>query len=112
MNEDNEDKGTINWAERHDVVAILRSVGPGKRQLRLGFFGNTDLVITLWGVEQPHPCAIAECQMNSRITARNGVRNDARDLIERNEINTEAPNKVIDVGDVLLMRFRCEQGFE
>ena len=69
-------------------------------------------MITLWGVKQPHPCAIAECQMNSRIAARNGVRNDACDLIERNEIYTEAPNKVIDVGDVLLMRFGCEQDFE
>ena len=112
MNEDNEDGGTIDWAERHDVVAILRSVGPGKRQLRLGLFGNTDLVITLWGVEQPQPCAIAKCQMNGRIAARGGVRNDVCDLIEWNEINAEAPNEVIDVGDVLLMRFRCEQGFE
>ena len=50
--------------------------------------------------------------MSSSIAARDGVRNDARDLIERNEIHTEAPNEVIDVGDVLLMRFGCEQGFE
>ena len=50
--------------------------------------------------------------MKGRIAARGGVRNDMCDLIERNEIDTEAPNEVIDVGDVLLMRFRCEQGFE
>ena len=51
MNEDNEDGGTIDWAKWHDVVAILRSVRPGERELRLRFGGNTDLMIALWGVE-------------------------------------------------------------
>lgn len=69
-------------------------------------------MIALRGVEEPHPDAIAECQMNSRIATRNGISNDARDLVKRNEIDTEAPHEVIDIGDMLLVRLRCEQGFE
>ena len=50
--------------------------------------------------------------MDSRIATRDWIRNDACDLVKRDEINTESPNEVLDVGDVLLMRFWCEQGFE
>jgi hypothetical protein len=50
--------------------------------------------------------------VNSRVVTKNRVRNDACDLIEQNIIDTEAPNKVVDVADMLLMGLRGKECFE
>ena len=69
-------------------------------------------MVALRCVPHPHPAAIAESEVDSRITARDRVSDWSSDLVEWNIIDAKSPYKISDVADVFLMRLWREQGFK
>ncbi len=62
-------------------------------------------------VIQPHPKTL-ERSIYGTITMGDWVRNQPRDLIERNVVYAESPNKIFNVLDIFLMGLRGKQGLE
>ena len=84
-------------------------MGAGKGQFCLRRFSHTDLVEARDSIHKPFVLRATKGVSNSFVTARDGHRNDLGDQVERDVIDTEAPDKVIDVSDIFLMKFRCNQ---
>ncbi len=63
-------------------------------------------------VVHPQELTRTESHANGYIASRNGEGDQPSDLVEWDIVDAKSPNKVIDVGNMLLMRLGCEKGFE
>ena len=78
----------------------------------MGVLCDTDLMISHGGVKKPHPKATAEREVDGRVAAGDRISNWLSNRIERNIIDAEAPHKIVDVADMLLVWLRRKKGFE
>ena len=112
MDESDKCRRAINWAEWHHVIGPFGSVRAGKRQLYLGLLLDADLMITLRCIPQPHPAAVAEGEVDGRITARDRVSNGSSNLVEWDIIDAKSPHQIGNMADVFLVWLRREQGLK
>ncbi len=89
-------------------VCPFNSVNPLERQLLLARTVHGKLMITHRRVEHPPPFATAELVEYRRITTWDGVCDDSSYAAEWDAADTEVPNKVVDVQDVLLVGLGCK----
>ena len=104
----------IEWTEGHDNITVLLEVGPVKGSLFLVRAINCDLMITGFGVETDEKEAAAFPiveDVESIVAARDGVQEGVGDAVQWAVIDTPAPDEVVDVVDVLLVRFGCKEAF-
>ncbi len=91
------------------VYVHLIASTPLECQLLLASTGHRKLMIAHWRVEHPPPFfTTAKLVEYHRITSGDGVCDDASYAIEWDVVDTEAPNKVFDVADVLLVGLGCK----
>ena len=65
-------------------------------------------MIAHWCIEHPPPFATAKLVEYRRITSGDGVCNDVSYAIEWDVVDTEVPNEVFNVADVLLVGLGCK----
>ena len=107
MNKGYESGGAVNWTKRHNIVCPLGSIGTGKGQLHLGVGCDANLMVTHWGIKQPHPKAAAKCEVDGRVAVGNRIGDQLSDQIERDIVDAKSPHKIFDIANVLLVRLRC-----
>jgi hypothetical protein len=99
---------TISWPEWYDSVCPFDRVNPLECQLLLARTVHRELMIAHWRVEHPPPFTTAKFVEYRRITSGDGICDDASYAVEWDVVDTEAPNKVFDVADVLLVELGCK----
>ena len=74
-------------------------------------WGHADLMIPGGRVHEPLEFGTTEASLNCVIATRHGIGYNPRHGVERDVIDAEAPNKVVDVGDRFLVGLRGKQAF-
>ena len=69
-------------------------------------------MVALRCIPHPHPAAIAESEVDGRITARDRVSDGLSDLVEWNIIDAKLPHTIGNMADVFLVRLQREQGLK
>ena len=105
MHERNECSGSVGRPKWHYIPGPLDSVGPLEREFLLAIRLHSKLMIPHWGVEKPVKFRVGGSEY-SGIAPWDGVLYLASNCVERDVIDAETPNKVVNVEDVFLMRFR------
>ncbi len=95
----------ICWPKRHNIVGPLYGVDPLKRELFLTRKRNGKLMISHRRVKHPDEFPHTKLDKHCSITSRDRVSDDLSNTVKGNVINTEAPDKIINVLDVLLVGF-------
>ena len=98
----------ISWTKWHDGVCLFDRVNPLECQYLLARTVHCELMIAHWRVKYPPPFAMAKLIEYCRITSGDGVCDDASYAVEWDVVDTEAPNEVFDVADVLLVGLGCK----
>jgi hypothetical protein len=109
------DKGSlpIGWLKRHDCVGLFDGINSLKSKLLLTCCeSNCKLMITHWCIKHPAPLPLTKLVVNCGIAPRNQVCNKMSDRVKGDIINAEAPNKVINASNMLLMWVSCEDCFK
>ena len=94
---------TISWPKWHDHVCPFDCINPLECQFLLACFFHSELMIAHRRVKHPPPFATAKLVECRRITSWDGVCYDGSNAVEWDVIDTKAPNKVLDVTDMLLV---------
>jgi hypothetical protein len=102
----------VDWPKWHNIICPLRSVWAGKGQLFLRTLSHVNLMIALWCVPHPVPEGHAEGKVDCGVATGDDVCVYSCDLIERDVIDAKSPYKVINIGDMFLMRFWGKESLE
>lgn len=104
----------IQWAKGHDNVTVFLEVGSVEGSLFLirAIYGY--LMIAGFGVEADEEKTATFTVMKnteSVVAARDGMKERSGDSVQRSEVDAEPPNKVVNIIDVLLVRFGGKEAF-
>ncbi len=101
----NESSRPVCWPKRHDIVGPLYGMNPLKGELFLTCKSNGKLIISHRRVKHLDEFPHTKLDKHHSITLWDRVSDDTSSTVKGNVINTEAPDKIIDVLDVLLVGF-------
>ncbi len=87
------------------IVGSLYGVDPLKRELFLTCKSNSKLMISHRRIKHPDEFPHTKLDKHRSITSWDRVSHNLSNTIKGNVINTEVPDKIIDVLDVLLVGF-------
>ena len=107
-----EGRGAIYRPKRRDSIRPLDCIGALKSEFRLTGGRNSELVIPHGRVEYPEPSAATARSHDRCVTMGNWVSDDTCDLVEGDVVDAKAPNKVVYIVDMLLMRLWGQETFK
>ncbi len=96
----------VGWTKWHYCVSSLYSINPLKGKLLLTLLCNSELMIPHRRVKHPNESPHAEFDKDCSIASGDGVSNNTLDALQGNIVDTETPNEVLNILDMLLMGFR------
>ncbi len=102
----------ISWSKGHHHVSPLNCIRALEGKFFLTSKCDCQLMVAGWGVVQPHPMPHPKFFGHSQITAWDCVCNDLSDGIQWDEVHAKLPDKVVDMANMLLVKFRCKYGLE
>ena len=114
MHDSGVDSRGVEWAKGHDDVAVFLEIRSVEGSLFLIRAEYGDLMIARFGVEADEKEAATFTVVEAVkcvITARDRVKKGSGDTVEGTEIDAEAPDEIIDVVNMFLVRFGCEKTF-
>ena len=104
--------GGIEWTKGHDFVSVFVPVGAEESKFLLIGSPNGDLVIAGFGVkaDEVNTTAGTVTEIVKGVVATgNGKEEGESDGIERTEVDTVAPDKVVNAVNVFLVWFRSKE---
>ncbi len=102
----------ISWSKGHHRVSPLNCVRALEGKFFLTSKCNCQLMVSGWGIIQPHPMPNPKFLRYSQITVWDWVCNDLSDGVQWDVVHKKMPDKVVDMANMLLVRFRCKYGRE
>ena len=102
----------IRWAERHNCICPLDSVGALEGKFLLAVRSDGQLVVPRRGIKHPHPFPHSKFLGYCGVAPRDWIRDDPCDGVEWGVVDAKPPDELVDMADVLLMGLRHEYGFE
>ena len=97
----------VAWSERHDAECVFLIIWSKEGEFFLIAEVHRDLVVSLPVIEAHHKeraVGVAEV-LDGVVASRDRVFEWARDRVEFSVGDAHAPNKILDAGDILLVRF-------
>ena len=96
----------VGWPEWHHCVCPFDSVDPLKCEFLLIRLGDRELMISHWRVEHPNEFPHAELDEHCCVAPRDRVSDNTCDAVKGNIVHAEAPDKIFNVCDMLLVGFQ------